>query len=75
MAWYFLGLSLAAERRYAEAVEPIKIASTCSPTTSRRISRSGTPISSWRDRRGARRLSARLEMQPNYAPRTTAWDA
>ena len=69
MAWYFLGLSLAAERRYAEAVEPIKIALDLQPDYLQAHLALGDTYLKLGEIDEARAAYLRaLEMQPNYAP-------
>jgi tetratricopeptide (TPR) repeat protein len=68
MAWYFLGLSLAAERRYPEAVEPIKIALDLQPDYVQAHLALGDTYLKLGELDEARAAYLRaLEMQPNYA--------
>jgi tetratricopeptide (TPR) repeat protein len=69
MAWYFLGLSLAAERRYSEAVDPIKIALDLQPDYVQAHLALGDTFLKLGETDEARAAYLRaLDMQPNYAP-------
>src|SRR6267142_803256 len=69
MAWYFLGLSLAAERRYSEAVDPIKIALDLQPDYVQAHLALGDTFLKLGEIDEARAAYLRaLDMQPNYAP-------
>jgi tetratricopeptide (TPR) repeat protein len=69
MAWYFLGLSLAAERRYSEAVDPIKIALDLQPDYVQAHLALGDTYLKLGEIDEARAAYLRaIDMQPNYAP-------
>jgi tetratricopeptide (TPR) repeat protein len=68
MAWYFLGLSLAAERRYSEAIEPIKIALDLQPDYVQAHLALGDTFLKLGEIDEARAAYLRaLDIQPNYA--------
>src|SRR5262245_13724097 len=69
MAWYYLGISMAAERRYGEAVEPLKIALDLQPDYIQAHVALGDAHLKLGETTEARAAYQRaIELQQNYAP-------